>query len=121
MRLEGLSQAEYLKFRCCMCPNINEPEKTKCPPKPFNSDITDCRFAKTYKDSRGWRYKVMGGLGESNYKARYQKPGKSGWKCMTNMEWRKSFDEAQIDLNAMAKLKGWNEVIECSEKSSNRN
>lgn len=104
-----MSQAEYLKFRCCMCPNINEPAKTNCPPKPFSSDITDCRFVKTYKDSRGWRYKVMGGLGESNYKARYQKPGKSGWKCMANMEWRKSFDEAQIDLNAMAKMKGWNE------------
>ena len=105
-----MSQAEYLKYRCCMCPSINEPEKIKCPPKPFNSDITDCRFVKTYKDNREWRYKVMGGLGESNYKARYQKPSKSGWKCMANMEWRKSFDEAQIDLNAMAKLKGWDEL-----------
>lgn len=102
-----MGHPEYLKFRCCMCPNVNEPERIKCPPKPFDPDITDCRFVKAYKDNRGWRYKVMAGLGENNYKARYQKPGKSGWKCMGNMEWRKRFDEAQADLNAMAKLKRW--------------
>lgn len=51
----------------------------------------------------------MGGIGQSNFKARYRKPGKSGWKCMANMEWRETFDEAQSDLNALAKAKGWEE------------
>lgn len=102
-----MSQSEYFMHRCCMCPNINEPEKIECPPKPLNPEITACQFVKTHIDKRGWRYRVMPGLGESNYKARYQKPGKSGWKCMANLPWRKSFDEAQSDLNAMAKLKAW--------------
>lgn len=102
---------EYLRFRCCMCPNVRTPENDICPPDLLlHPKETSCRFVKTYIDSRGWRYKVMSGLGESNYKARYQKPGKSGWKCMTNMEWRKSFDEAQSDLNSMAKIKNWNEI-----------
>ena len=102
---------EYLKYRCCMCPS-DKPENTMCyPPKDFSDrEVTECRFDKTYIDKRGWKYKVMGGLGESNYKARYQKPGKTGWKCMANMEWRKRFDEAQSDLNAIAKLKNWGEV-----------
>lgn len=103
--------SEYLKYRCCMCPNINKDSKT-CPgiketPHP---EPDECRFVKMYIDSRGWKYKVMQGLGESNFKARYQKPGKTGWKCMANMEWRKSFDEAQSNLNAMAKIKCWDEI-----------
>jgi hypothetical protein len=55
----------------------------------------------------------MGGLGESNFKARYHKPGKSdsvGWKCMRSLPWCKSFDDAQRDLNALAKKKGWAET-----------
>lgn len=53
----------------------------------------------------------MGGLGENNYKARYQKPGKKyGWKGVQKLPWRKSFDEAQSDLNALAKKKGWREA-----------
>lgn len=109
-RSKDMNQPEYREFRCCMCPNINKPQGTKCPAGPMKSEVTTCRFVKTYIDQRGWLYRVMGGLGESNYKARYQKPGKSGWKCVVNLEWRKSFDEAQSDLNAMAKKKGWKEV-----------
>ncbi len=100
-----MNKPEYIKFRCCMCPNNDMPENRKCPAKPFQSKITDCRFVKAYIDERGWKYKVMPGLGDSNFKARYQKPGKSGWKCMTNMKWCKTFDEAQTDLNNMANLK----------------
>jgi hypothetical protein len=109
-----MSQPEYLEFRCCMCPNINTPDKLICPPSPFGKGETPCRFVKTYIDERGWRYRVMGGLGESNFKARHQKPGKkdewSGWKCMARLAWRKTFDEAQRDLNLLAKAKGWREV-----------
>lgn len=102
-------ETEYREHRCCMCPNIDDPKNTICPPGPFKSEATLCRFVKTYIDSRGWKYRVMGGLGENNYKARYQKPGKTGWKCMARMRWCKSFDEAQSDLNVMAKTKRWGE------------
>lgn len=105
-----MSQTEYLRYRCCMCPNIQDSNNV-CPgikdtPHP---NPTNCRFVKTYIDNRGWKYKVMSGIGEDSYKARYQKPGKTGWKCMNNMEWRNTFDEAQSDLNEMAKLKHWRE------------
>ena len=108
-----MSKPEYLEFRCCMCPNIGEP-LTVCPGVSYapHHDDSPCRFVKAYKDSRGWKYKVMGGLGESNFKARYQKPekhGSTGWKCCPNMKWQKSFDAAQKDLNARAKANGWEE------------
>ena len=103
---------EYLEMRCCMCPNIQKNDKV-CPPGPFHPSPTPCRFVKTYIDDRGWKYKVMSGLGENNFKARYQKPDKhdaySGWKGVAAVPWRKSFDEAQADLNALAKKKGWAE------------
>lgn len=105
----SMSQPEYMEFRCCMCPNISEPENIICPAGPMKTEATPCRFVKTYTDERGWFYQVMGGLGESNYNARYRKPGKLRWKCMANLPWRKSFDDAQSDLNALAKKKGWGE------------
>ncbi|WP_422447833.1 hypothetical protein [Thermoanaerobacterium sp. DL9XJH110] len=103
---------EYMEYRCCMCPNINKPE-TQCPPGPLKPKVTPCRFVKTYVDNRGWKYRVMGGIGGDVYKARYQKPEKAGWHCMRNLEWRKSFDEAQSDLNMLAKAKGWKEAQPC--------
>lgn len=104
-----MSKPEYLKYRCCLCSNLDNPS-TECPPKPFNPEITPCRFVKTYVDNRGWKYKVMSGIDQDTYKGRYQRPGKSGWKCMNNMEWRKTFDKAQSDLNTMAEAKGWKEA-----------
>jgi len=106
-----MSKQEYLKFRCCICPNINNPENTLCPAGPFKTEVTPCRFVKTYADGRGWRYKAMGGIGGDCFKARYNKTGKDSWKGMNNLEWRKTFDEAQRDLNAMAKTKGWEEIV----------
>lgn len=98
---------EYLEFRCCMCPNqADKPENPMCPTG------RPCRFVKTYVDERGWKYRVMPGLGEGNYKARYQKPDKQGdfgWKCVRILPWRNSFDEAQSDLNIYAKQKRWRE------------
>ena len=63
-----------------------------------------------YEDERGWKYKVMQGLGENNWKARYQKPGKSGWKCCARMAWRGTGQEAQADLDEMAKRKKWKRI-----------
>ena len=110
LREDELTMSEYREYRCCMCPNLDIPESKVCPPGPLKEEATPCRFVKVYVDDRGWQYRVMGGLGESNFKGRYNKPGKLGWKCMRQLEWRKSFDEAQSDLNMLAKKNGWREV-----------
>lgn len=71
--------------------------------------------AKVYEDHRGWRYKVMQGLGESNFKARYHRPEYkkgSGWRCVTVLPWRESVSEAQADLDKWAVKKGMKEVRE---------
>ena len=86
-------------MRCCMCPNINKPE-TECPAG------KQCKFVKVYHDDRGWVYRVMPGLGDT-FKGRYRKPGTGRWKCMTNLSWQETFDQAQTDLNALAEKKGW--------------
>ena len=104
---------EYLDMRCCMCPNIQKKDDV-CPGLPGTSHplASPCRFVKSYIDDRGWKYQVMSGIGENTYKARYQKPekhGSVGWKGLAAVPWRKTFDEAQADLNAHAKKKGWAE------------
>ena len=62
-------------------------------------------FAKTYEDSRGWLYRVMTGVGESNYKARYRKPGTCSWKCCRTLPWQRTAEAAQTDLDKMAARK----------------
>lgn len=69
-------------------------------------------MGKAYVDDRGWKYKVMGGIGQ-NFKARYQRPEKSGgegWKGLAAVPWRNTFEEAQADLDRVAKEKGWKEA-----------
>lgn len=63
--------------------------------------------ATIYKDSRGWEYKVDGGIGGDAYKGRYKKPGTLSWKCMRALPWRKTREEAQADLDLYADAKGW--------------
>ena len=66
--------------------------------------------ARKYIDRRGWKYKVMGGIGGDTFKARYQMPDwdkRKGWKGVRSLPWRPSFDEAQIDLDRMAQERGW--------------
>ena len=63
-----------------------------------------------YRDARGWLFKVMPGLGGDTFKARYHKPeypADKSWKCVTTLPWRGSAEEAQADLDCMAKKKGW--------------
>lgn len=96
--------------RCCMCPNTYEKKSNQiCPgvagslhPKP-----TPCGFVLQFVDERGWKYKVMSGIGSDRFKARYQKPGANGWKGLAAVPWRETFDAAQRDLNVLADLKGW--------------
>ncbi len=67
-------------------------------------------MGKVYQDSRGWIFKVMPGLGGSEYKARYRKPGKTGWHCVAVLPWRLLMMRAEEDLEAYAKKKGMVEV-----------
>lgn len=69
-------------------------------------------MSKTYIDARGWRYKVMPGLGVNQYKGRYNKPDKRGWHCIAKLPWRETSAEAELDLRAMAVRKGWLEVVQ---------
>ena len=65
---------------------------------------------RSYMDARGWKYKVMSGIGENKFKARYQKPEKTGsvgWKGCSAVPWRGSYIEAQNDLDRMAAERGW--------------
>ena len=67
----------------------------------------------TYIDNRCWRYRVMPGIDTPpSYKARYNKPGKSGWKCVAALPWRKSETEAEKDLAAYAARHHMREVKE---------
>lgn len=69
-------------------------------------------MSKKYIDSRGWKYQVMGSIGGNTFRARYQKPdhhGDVGWKGLASVPWRGSREEAQTDLDQLAKKKGWKE------------
>jgi len=101
---------EYLEFRCCMCPNRNEEDCTICPPSHFNKPETPCRFVKSYIDNRRWKYRVMSIIGDGAYITRYQKPGMQSWKGLDSLPCHQRFDEAQADLNRLAKEKGWEEL-----------
>lgn len=58
---------------------------------------------KVYKDKRGWRYRVMRGIGEPvTYKARYNKPSGGNWKCVRTLPWRETREEAEKDLAGYA-------------------
>lgn len=103
---------EVRNFRCCMCPQINDCKRI-CPTGPLKPKETECDFVVSWVDARGWKYKVMGDLA-GTYKGRYQDDkhtGITGWKGMRQMERRETFDEAQEDLNAYAKKKGWKPLL----------
>ena len=62
---------------------------------------------KVYIDARGWRYRVMPGLGEHYFKGRYNTPEGSGWHGMRQLPWRDNADAAQVDLDLLAQERGW--------------
>lgn len=66
-----------------------------------------------YMDERGWKYRVMSGIGENQFKARYQKPekhGETGWHGVAAVPWRSTETEAQTDLDQLAAKKGWKRI-----------
>jgi hypothetical protein len=104
---------EYLETRCCMCPNRKNPPFMVCPGVPDSPHPApdSCRFVKVYVDEHGGEYSVQPRYGAEMWKAFYRRPGKKKhagqpvWAA-----WRKRFDDAQADLNAEAKRRGWAEV-----------
>ena len=52
----------------------------------------------------------MGGIGPDTFKTRVQaadKHGETGWRGVSFLPWRKSFPEAQRDLDEIAAKKKW--------------
>ncbi len=67
-------------------------------------------------------FKVMPGLGLNNYKGRYKYIDKgdriSGWKCMHNLPWADTREQAQKDLDELARKKKWLPVIRPEGKAN---
>ena len=106
---------EYMKLRCCMCPNINKNSQIcpgiKATPHP---EASQCRYVKLYTDNRGWIYYVRSGIGQGAYKGFYAK-NETDYKSgihqhgMRMLGWCKTFDKAQSELNIYAEKKCWKE------------
>ena len=64
-----------------------------------------------YIDKRGWKFKVMHGLGDV-WKARYNKPGTRSWKCVAVLPWRWNREDAEDDLEVYAEAHGMKKVEE---------
>ena len=63
-----------------------------------------------YVDKRGWIYFVRSGIGRNNFKTFYKKPDRMGEHGCSSVEWRNTEQQAQEDLDALAKKKGWKGV-----------
>ena len=69
-------------------------------------------MTKKYIDDQGWKYRVMFSFVDGAYKVQFQKPenhGDVGWKGLRAIPWRLTQEEAQADLDWLAKAKGWKE------------
>ena len=53
---------------------------------------------------------VRGGIGQQDFKGFYNKPGKDGWHGCRALPWRKTYEEAQKDLDEYARKKGWQKM-----------
>ena len=65
---------------------------------------------KRYIDDRGWTYHVRAGIGKNCFKAFYCKPDKTPWpreRAYRNTPWRETANQAQEDLDKLAREKGW--------------
>lgn len=60
-----------------------------------------------YMDKRGWKYKVMPGIGGDMFKPFYHSLINNGYHPCRNFYWRSRFDYAQSDLDLHAVMRGW--------------
>lgn len=104
---------EYLKYRCCICPNSSKPfgsrlYKALCPPNSISKKPeTPCRFVKDYIDKFGNVYTVLGD-DKRRYRIREKPHGRSRWLAFGTAAYQ-YFDDAQSELNTLAQEKRWDE------------
>ncbi|MDF2984916.1 MAG: hypothetical protein K0R50_426 [Eubacterium sp.] len=114
---------EYLKMRCCMCPNIKFPPQTVCPgiKGTLHPADTQCRFVKAYIDNRGCTYKVMCPISANDtFKIVRRKPGedyKEFRESILNTQYHMRFDDAQSALNKVAERRKWKEFKSGQERN----
>lgn len=92
------------EYPCCLCPAKHENFKQ------IPQECKKCDFKVEYVDKRGWIYFVRAGIGLNTYKIFYKKPNKTGAHSYKATDWKDTFTEAQIQLNQLAKEKGWKEI-----------
>ena len=68
--------------------------------------------AVTYRDDRGWKYRVMAGIGENSWKARCCGAGKLGGDSGGRLPWRDTPEQAQADQDKWAVRKEMTAVEE---------
>lgn len=98
---------EYVKLRCCMCPNTDNKSSDVCPSGTFKPEESPCRFVKTYIDARGWLYRVMPGINNDAYRVRCKEPDSNTWQGFRALPWCDDFDKAQSLLNIYAEKRMW--------------
>jgi hypothetical protein len=107
---------DIAEYRCCMCPNgTTTPTSKICPPGgPSHKPKSPCRFVTAFFDENGSKVFVSNGIdttGKAWFSVR-QKDSRYGTHRVKtkNLPIRKTFDEAQHDLNVYAREKGWKRV-----------
>ena len=69
------------------------------------------RDGRVYEDELGRCYLVPDfPLGKRGFKAHYYEPHRAGGFRCRNVPWRKSWEEAQADLDELAAKRGWKEI-----------
>jgi hypothetical protein len=93
-----------------MCPNKNKPRNRVCPSGGSqNKKESFCDFVNIYRNDKGADVFVPSGIsGGKRWITVYCYNGKGTHRIVSkNLPERKTFDEAQTDLNRYAKVKGW--------------
>ena len=110
--MQGVARvAEYLERRCSDCPQVNSPSMI-CPilVGVQQPGACSCRFVRAYLDNCGQERYVRSGAG-LGFKTYFLRIGGLGFAhACRQFSWRKTFDEAQADLNRYAKKNRWAEV-----------
>lgn len=106
-----MSSPEYLQFRCCMCPNIDQ-DSSVCPgiPGALHPDPSPCRFVKEYADDSEWRYKVKFQPRTNDFAIVFKIPRRAEWIRSAIFQHFESFDEGQSMLNLYAEFACLKEV-----------